>query len=325
MADALDIVEWAAAQLPAGAHRPSLQPPSSLAAMASCMPRAGAGSRPAPTCRPPTRSPRCCLRCAGPDRRVVVVGYSWGSCVGAHALAHPSVAAYVGVSPPLGGLAWVLQTKKHFGEVLRATHVPRLLLLGDQARLGGGPVGARLRQCGGDSMAPRAGQLAQTSKHVARPLPLASDLSSQQDQFTSVAALQALALASGGALLRQDDSYLSEASPPGAAASAPAAAGATAAAAEAAGAAGGSGSGLPGALPGAEQRELLLRVWADSDHFWLSHHNAAATYVVRWLEGLLQAQQQRRSSTTTAGSQAAAAAAAAAQSDGTEVAAAGEG
>lgn len=62
--------------------------------------------------------------------------YSWGSCVAAHALSHPSVAAYVGVSVPLGGLAWMLQTKRHFGEVCRASHLPRLLLLGDQ-------VGAR--------------------------------------------------------------------------------------------------------------------------------------------------------------------------------------
>ena len=68
--------------------------------------------------------------CPGcPGRR-----YSWGSCLAAHGLSHPAVAAYVGVSPPLGGMAWVLQTKKHFAEVCRAIHLPRLLLLGDQVR-----------------------------------------------------------------------------------------------------------------------------------------------------------------------------------------------
>ncbi|PSC76865.1 band 7 [Micractinium conductrix] len=84
MADVLDVVEYAAAQLP------------------------------------------------GPEKHVVLIGYSWGCCVAAHALASPHVAAYVGVSPPLGGLSWVLQTKKHFAEVCRASHVPRLVLLGDQ-------------------------------------------------------------------------------------------------------------------------------------------------------------------------------------------------
>jgi hypothetical protein len=58
--------------------------------------------------------------------------YSWGSCLAAYALSHPSVVAYAGVSFPLGGLSWVLQTKRHFGEVCRSSHVPRLLLLGDQ-------------------------------------------------------------------------------------------------------------------------------------------------------------------------------------------------
>ncbi len=71
-----------------------------------------------------------CMPCSPAVRR-----YSWGSCLAAHGLSHPAVAAYVGVSVPLGGMAWVLQTKKHFGEVCRAIHVPRLLLLGDQVRL----------------------------------------------------------------------------------------------------------------------------------------------------------------------------------------------
>lgn len=71
--------------------------------------------------------------------------------MGAYALSHPSVAAYVGVSPPLGGLSWLLQARKHFGEVLRATHVPRLLLLGDQVSFCG-CMGGWVGGCVGRSM-----------------------------------------------------------------------------------------------------------------------------------------------------------------------------
>ncbi|KAI7843226.1 hypothetical protein COHA_003206 [Chlorella ohadii] len=181
-------------------------------------------------------------RLTGPEKHVAVIGYSWGSCLAAHGLSHPAVAAYVGVSVPLGGMAWVLQTKKHFGEVCRAIHVPRLLLLGDQ------------------------------------------------DQFTGTAAMHTAVRENGGLLLRQDDSFQPEADAHAAAS--------TAAGSSSSGTIGGSGSGGSGGgggvHPGAERRELLLRIFPGDDHFWMSHGNVAAAYAVRWLEAQLLATQQQQ-------------------------------
>jgi hypothetical protein len=94
-----------------------------------------------------------------------------------------------------------------------------------------------------------------------------------QDQFTKEEALREAVLENGGALLLQDDSYQ------------PAADASTAAAAAASG-----GGGAPATpdLPGAVRRQLLLRVFQDSDHFWLMQGSAAADYVVGWLETLLR-------------------------------------
>ena len=66
----------------------------------------------------------------GPSPRIVVIGYSFGACLGAYALEDPRVAAYIGVSFPLGGLSAVLQTKIGFQKVCAASKVPRLLVLG---------------------------------------------------------------------------------------------------------------------------------------------------------------------------------------------------
>lgn len=65
-------------------------------------------------------------------KRIVVIGYSWGSCLAAFALDHPDLSAYVGISFPLGGLASILKTRQLFERVCKASQVPRLLLLGDQ-------------------------------------------------------------------------------------------------------------------------------------------------------------------------------------------------
>jgi len=66
-------------------------------------------------------------------RRVFIIGYSFGACLAAHALSHPHVAAYVGISFPLGGLSFLLQTQRMLeGMVCTATHVPRLLVVGSQ-------------------------------------------------------------------------------------------------------------------------------------------------------------------------------------------------
>lgn len=72
-----------------------------------------------------------------PDARVWVVGYSWGSCLAAHALTCPWVCGFVGISPPLGGgfspLGWgarlMLQPLSHL-EALTTTTVPCLLVSG---------------------------------------------------------------------------------------------------------------------------------------------------------------------------------------------------
>lgn len=68
----------------------------------------------------------------GTNKRLVVVGYSWGCCVAAHALRHPLIAAYVGVSFPLSGLSMILGTKGHFEELGGTRHLPRLLITGSQ-------------------------------------------------------------------------------------------------------------------------------------------------------------------------------------------------
>lgn len=69
---------------------------------------------------------------ASANNKIIVVGYSWGSCVAVHALRHPLVAAYVGVSFPLGGLSSVLGTRSHFAMLAETKHVPRLLIMGSQ-------------------------------------------------------------------------------------------------------------------------------------------------------------------------------------------------
>ncbi|KAL4854510.1 hypothetical protein ACK3TF_004687 [Chlorella vulgaris] len=205
MADVLDVVEWAAEQLP------------------------------------------------GSDKQVAVIGYSWGSCLAAYALSHPAVVAYVGVSFPLGGLSWVLQTKKHFGELCRSSH----------------------------------------------------------DQFTKEAALQEAVLQHGGAVLRRDDSFHTE--------PAPAAAGQAAASAGTAGAA-----GAARGLPGIERKQLLLRVFPDSDHFWMSSGSLAAEYAIGWLETLMQPSPQPHPApgSSSGGAEAAPAAAAAAEEQAAAAAAA---
>lgn len=66
-----------------------------------------------------------------------VVGYSWGSCLAAHALKCPWVCGFVAVSPPLGGgfnpLGWgarlMLQPLSHLEALANAT-VPCLLVSG---------------------------------------------------------------------------------------------------------------------------------------------------------------------------------------------------
>ena len=62
--------------------------------------------------------------------KIIVIGYSFGACLASYALQDPRVVLYIGISFPLGGLTALLQTKKGFDMMCRATHVPRLLVLG---------------------------------------------------------------------------------------------------------------------------------------------------------------------------------------------------
>ena len=71
-----------------------------------------------------------CNQLPGPSPRVVIIGYSFGACLGAYALEDPRVAAYIGVSFPLGGLSAILQTNAGFQKVCAARKIPRLLVLG---------------------------------------------------------------------------------------------------------------------------------------------------------------------------------------------------
>lgn len=130
MADVLDVVEFAAAQLPGPDKRVAV-----VGCAAGCLwgwrrqnCRASRASWWTKSALAPLKG--ACHPCLGPAP--LLCSYSWGSCVAAYALAHPAVAAYASASFPLGGLSWVLQTSRHFGEVARATHLPRLLVLGDQ-------------------------------------------------------------------------------------------------------------------------------------------------------------------------------------------------
>ncbi|KAG7674599.1 hypothetical protein NADE_008361 [Nannochloris sp. 'desiccata'] len=66
------------------------------------------------------------------NARIIVIGYSFGACLAAYALQDPKVAVYIGISFPLGGLTALLQTKKGFDLMCKATNVPRLLVLGSE-------------------------------------------------------------------------------------------------------------------------------------------------------------------------------------------------
>jgi alpha/beta superfamily hydrolase len=80
---------------------------------------------------------------------MIVIGYSFGACLAAYALQDPRIALYVGISFPLGGLAAVLQTKKGFDLLCKATHVPRLLVLGSQDQYTKLPVMEKAMKAGG--------------------------------------------------------------------------------------------------------------------------------------------------------------------------------
>jgi len=64
------------------------------------------------------------------NKRIIVIGYSFGACLAAQALVHPSIVAFIGISFPLGGLSFLLRSKDAFNKVWSASHVPRLLVLG---------------------------------------------------------------------------------------------------------------------------------------------------------------------------------------------------
>lgn len=66
------------------------------------------------------------------NKRIIIIGYSFGACLAAHALVHPNIVAYVGISFPLGGLSFLLKSKDAFNKVWSASHVPRLLVLGSE-------------------------------------------------------------------------------------------------------------------------------------------------------------------------------------------------
>jgi alpha/beta superfamily hydrolase len=117
-----------------------------------------------------------------PPARVVVVGYSYGAMLATHTLvSHPAVAAYVGVSLPLGGLAAVLRPREALARVAAARHVPRLLVLGDSdsyasVAAAGEAVaaagGARLRADGGAEGEGEGSGAAGGAGGAARPLRL---------------------------------------------------------------------------------------------------------------------------------------------------------
>jgi hypothetical protein len=165
----------------------------------------------------------------------------------------------------------------------------------------------------------------------------------EADQFTGEAALRRGVLDSGGCLLRRDDSYLPEADEAGPAEAAAGSAAAAAAAgagtasgtsssgassciASSSGGGSGSSSGMSGkGLPAAERRPLLLRVFPESDHFWLSHGSMAAEYAVGWLETLMLRQEGAAEAAEAAQERAGGAVAEAAAVAGTAAAAAPEG
>lgn len=152
MADVLDVVEWAAEQLPGsdkqvavigcvqGRRHTLPQGVQCESISAQLVLGFWAGHRRRfhpPVCVGSQRvCSEACTTAQSSLPNTWYCRYSWGSCLAAYALSHPAVVAYVGVSFPLGGLSWVLQTKKHFGELCRSSHVPRLLILGDQASAG---------------------------------------------------------------------------------------------------------------------------------------------------------------------------------------------
>ena len=64
--------------------------------------------------------------------QVFLVGYSFGACLAAAAIDHPALAAFIGVSYPLGGLSFLLKTRPAFERVCRARYLSRLLVVGNQ-------------------------------------------------------------------------------------------------------------------------------------------------------------------------------------------------
>eukprot|EP00884_Botryococcus_braunii_P023545 jgi/Botrbrau1/9875/Bobra.0080s0010.1 len=84
-----------------------------------------------------------------------VIGYSFGACIAAHALAIPEVAGYVGISPPLGGMAGIALRSGGHLSLLQAAPVPKLILFGDM-----------------DQFASAASAQAFTERHNAKCVPL---------------------------------------------------------------------------------------------------------------------------------------------------------
>lgn len=195
------------------------------------------------------------------DNKVVVVGYSWGSCVAVHALKQPLADAYVGLSFPLGGLSAVLGTRSHFAMLAQTSHVPRLLIMGSQVRdcLLKGEC-CRWVCVIGVCHSSLVAYLAQSSfvrNHSASAPPNHQLLVSHnqvtcapQDSFTGEAAIkQSVLSAPGGRLLRDDDSFMVEEQ--------------------------GASSDSP--------QPLSLRIWRNADHFWMDQRPEIARYIADWI------------------------------------------
>ena len=151
------------------------------------------------------------------------------------------------VSFPLGGLSFVLQTKKHWQELCRARHLPRLLLLGRQDQ--------HTKAATLQGVVEDAGGCLLEEDDSYQPV--------QQGPLEAGAAAAAAAAAGAGAAGDSPGTFSGAA---GSSSGSPVAPGLAAV----------------GSAP--LQPNLQLRFFDANDHFWMNDCSRAAEYVVGWIE-----------------------------------------
>ena len=161
-----------------------------------------------------------------------------------HALPTPTPCS---VSFPLGGLSFVLQTKKHWQELCRARHLPRLLLLGRQDQ--------HTKAATLQGVVEDAGGCLLEEDDSYQPV--------QQGPLEAWAAAAAAAAAGAGAAGDSPGTFSGAA---GSSSGSPVAPGLAAV----------------GSAP--LQPNLQLRFFDANDHFWMNDCSRAAEYVVGWIE-----------------------------------------